>query len=50
VVDIGFKYEWSEPVNSGGAEEAMEASASLLVSPVPSAFLELAAQAFSAAR
>jgi hypothetical protein len=40
-------YEWSEPVNS---EEVVEASASLLLSPVPSAFLEVAAQAFSTAR
>jgi hypothetical protein len=38
-------YEWSEPVNS---EEAVEASVSL--SPVPSAFLEVAAQGVSTAR
>jgi hypothetical protein len=38
-------YEWSEPVNSEGAVEA-----SVSLSPVPSAFLEVAAQAFSTAR
>jgi hypothetical protein len=48
LADIGFKFDWSEPLNSEGAEEVVEASVSpsLLLSPVPSAFLEVVAPAF----